>query len=245
MKYGLQMYSVRDITDTDLKGALKKVAQMGYSMVEYAGFFGHTGEELYAVQKENGLICSGTHSGMEGIKQENLAASIAYHKALGCDRYIVPGGDLSTKEKLDAFIADVNAAKPVFEAAGMSLHYHNHSHEFVPNEDGLYIHKELEERTEVLFELDTFWVFNAGLDPIKELERLSHRIEVIHLKDGMRGGEGRALGEGEAPVEAVRAWAIANRKVMVVESEGLNPTGLEEVGRCMDYLKKLDARDGI
>ena len=31
MEYGLQMYSVRDITATDLEGALKQVAEMGGS----------------------------------------------------------------------------------------------------------------------------------------------------------------------------------------------------------------------
>ena len=29
MEYGLQMYSVRDITNDDLAGALKKVAEIG------------------------------------------------------------------------------------------------------------------------------------------------------------------------------------------------------------------------
>ena len=38
MEYGLQMYSVRDITKTDLEGAMKAVAEMGYTYVEFAGF---------------------------------------------------------------------------------------------------------------------------------------------------------------------------------------------------------------
>ena len=41
MDYGLQLYSVRDVTDTDLEGTLKKVAEIGYRYVEFAGFFGH------------------------------------------------------------------------------------------------------------------------------------------------------------------------------------------------------------
>ena len=32
MKYGLQMYSVRDLTEHDLRGALQQVAEMGYSL---------------------------------------------------------------------------------------------------------------------------------------------------------------------------------------------------------------------
>ena len=33
MKYGLQLFSVRDVTEKDLEGALKAVAEMGYSFV--------------------------------------------------------------------------------------------------------------------------------------------------------------------------------------------------------------------
>ena len=40
MEYGIQMYSLRDITDKDLAGAFKAVADMGYKTVETAGFFG-------------------------------------------------------------------------------------------------------------------------------------------------------------------------------------------------------------
>ena len=41
-KYGLQLYSVRDAMEVDFEGTLKKVAEMGYSYVEFAGFFDHT-----------------------------------------------------------------------------------------------------------------------------------------------------------------------------------------------------------
>ena len=64
MKYGIQMYSLRDITPSDLDGALKAVADMGYEMVEFAGFFGHSAEDVKAMLDKYGLVCSGTHSGL-------------------------------------------------------------------------------------------------------------------------------------------------------------------------------------
>ena len=103
------------------------------------------------------------------------------------------------------------------------------------------IHNELAQRTDMKFEIDTYWAFNAGVDPVVLCERLKDRIPVIHLKDGFFGGRGVALGEGDAPVKRVYDMAIRNGFDIVVESEGLNPTGVEEVGRCMDYLKKLEA----
>ena len=43
---------------------------------------------------------------------------------------------------------------------------------------------------------------------------------------------------------AVRKAAIELGLTMVVESEGLDPTGLEESKRCIDYLKAEDQKDG-
>ena len=42
MEYGLQLFSVRDVTERDMEGALCQVAEMGYRSVEFAGFFGHS-----------------------------------------------------------------------------------------------------------------------------------------------------------------------------------------------------------
>ena len=53
-----------------------------------------------------------------------------------------------------------------------------------------------------------------------------------------------SLGQGIAPVAQVRQAAIQLGLEMVVESEGLEPTGLEEVRRCMDFLRSQDQKDG-
>ena len=60
MEYGLQMYSLRDITGEDLKGALEKVAKIGYKGVEFAGFFGHSAEDVKDWLDADGLTVTGT-----------------------------------------------------------------------------------------------------------------------------------------------------------------------------------------
>ena len=237
IEYGLQLFSVRDVTDKDMEGALKAVAEMGYKYVEYAGFFGHPAEKIKEWQDKYGLLCSGTHTGWGEILPENIEATIAYHKTIGNKHIIIPGADLGTLEKIMDFCAVMNKAQLRLAKEGISLGYHNHSHEFVVMPWGSTIHSELEKRGTFDFEIDTFWAFNAGIDPLATLDRLSGRIKVIHLKDGFKGGVGKALGEGEAPVLAVREKAITMGLRMVVESEGLDPTGLEEVKRCIDFLK--------
>jgi sugar phosphate isomerase/epimerase len=135
----------------------------------------------------------------------------------------------------------MNYAQPILAAEGIRLGYHNHAHEFKVQPYGSTIHAEIERRTNVHFEIDTFWAFEAGIDPIATLERLAHRIHVIHLKDGKRGGYGTPLGTGDAPVCDVVKYAEAHHLAMVVESETLNPDGMTEAKVCMEYLKSLEA----
>ena len=66
MKYGLQLYSVRDITEKDIEYAMKETAAMGYSFVEFAGFQGKTPEEIKSYLDKYNLGVSGTHTGKIG-----------------------------------------------------------------------------------------------------------------------------------------------------------------------------------
>ena len=236
MKYGLQLYSVRDAAEKDWIAAVKQVAALGYDTVETAGFFGHTPDEVNAALAECGLTLSGTHTGLQDLLTD-FDAAVAFHKAVGNKFYIIPGHDLSTRAKLDQFISDVNRLQPLLRAEGIELCYHNHSHEFVPNEDGLIIYDELLARTSLLLEIDTYWAFNAGLDPDAMMEQLAERLRFIHIKDGEPGGTRRPLGMGSAPIRAVWEKAKAMNIPMVVESETLTPDGMTEAQICLDWLR--------
>ncbi len=238
--YGLQLYSIRDITQGDLASSLEAVAKIGYKFVEFAGFFDHSATDVKAMLANCGLEISGTHSPLNDLRPTKIMETVKYHKAIGNPHYIVPGADLSSLDKIRDFCSVMNFAKPVLEAEGIKLGYHNHSHEFTIMPWGSTIHGEIERNTDIEFEIDTYWVFNAGIDPVQVLERLKDRISVIHLKDGFMGGKGMALGEGEAPVIDVISAANRLGFKMVVESETLSPTGIEEVTRCMNYLRSIE-----
>ena len=94
MKYGLQLYSIRDITQNDLASAIKKTAELGYNCVEFAGFFGHTANEINSMLENSGLEISGTHSSFDDLVN-NYEETVAYHKAIGNRHYIIPGYDIS------------------------------------------------------------------------------------------------------------------------------------------------------
>lgn len=252
-QYGIQMYSVRDITEKSLKNALEEVAKMGYKYIEFAGFFSHPAEEVKSWLDENNLVCSGTHTGMEAIAPDTIDKTIAYHKTIGCDMLIVPGCDWTTPQKAKDTIDTLNFANKKLAENGITLGYHNHSREFFPTDDGIVFEDEVIAKTDVSLEIDTFWLFNAGIDVISYLEEHKDRIRVIHIKDGIPSADenknydcvhddvkGFSLGLGKAPVKDVHDWAVKNNVLMVVESEGLEPTGLQEVKRCIDYLHTID-----
>lgn len=238
--YGIQLYGVRDAMEKDVASTLQKIAQMGYKYVEFAGFFGHSAEEIRQFLEEAGLTCSGTHSHFDDLRPTKILETVAYHKTIGNPYYIIPGADLSTLEKIEDFCNVINFAQPILAAEGIKLGYHNHSHEFVVMPWGSTIHSELERRTSIDFEIDTFWAFNAGTDPVAVVDRLKNRVNVIHLKDGFKGGKGMYLGAGEAPLERVIDYASSHGITMVVESETLTPSGLDEAELCMNYLKSIE-----
>ena len=120
MEYGIQMYSVRDLTKESLDEALRQVAELGYKFVEFAGFFGHTAEEVKGMLDKYGLKVSGTHTGWQEVA-EHFEETVAFHKAIGNKNIIIPGADLGNQEKLDAFIKMANEFQPKLAAEGINV----------------------------------------------------------------------------------------------------------------------------
>jgi sugar phosphate isomerase/epimerase len=243
MDIGIQLYSVRDITEKGLKDALRKIAEIGYKSVEFAGFFGNSAEDVKSWLEEFGLRASGTHTQAAELLN-NFDATVEYHKKLGVTDIIIPFCDLSTKEKIDELVSAFATLAPKLAAEGITLHYHNHDFEFVPNKDGLIPYDYITE-TPVSLEIDTYWAYAAEQDPLALLDKYHDRMKFYHIKDGLggfrKGENGRPLGKGTAPVAAVYAKAKEYGLYPVVESETLTPSGLDEAQVCFDYLKTLAA----
>ena len=243
-EYGIQLYSIRDLASVDLESALSAVSEMGYSYVEFAGFFSHTADEVSAMLNKYGLKNFGAHVKFFDVTESEMDSFIEFHQKIGTKSLVIPAFD-GTELTLERMISFLNTWKTKFEDAGITLGYHNHSFEMLPTSYGKTIFNELVERTECELEIDIFWAYNAGIDPVALIEKYHNRIRAIHIKDGIaaKNGEkeiGYSLGLGEVPVyECIR---IADKYgiLSIVESEGLDPSGKEEVERCMKYLRSID-----
>ena len=72
-----QIYSAREEAAQDLNAVLASLKAMGYDGVEFAGFYGHTAEEVKAMLDANGLKAISSHVPFVQI-EEDMFGVISY-----------------------------------------------------------------------------------------------------------------------------------------------------------------------
>jgi len=241
----LQLYTIRDFTEKDLPGTLKKVKEIGFNAVELAGMYDKTAPELKAMLDEVGLTAVSAHVGIQAF-QADMQGTIDAYKTLGC-KYIgipwlskedLPGGEnwAQMKESFKEVAAKC-------KAAGITLMYHNHAHEFDKLPCGTYINDALfNELPEVETEIDTGWVHAVDLCPAEYIRKYAGRCPVVHLKDTDKNAkEDRPVGQGTQDMPAItKAAEESGAKVLIVELDNaVGITSLEAAKQGFDYLKSL------
>ncbi len=96
------------------------------------------------------------------------------------------------------FADAMNEAGRLCKAEGLTFNFHNHSDEF-KTVDGIVPYDYIVEHTDpalVKLEMDTYWVTNAGRDPIDYLARHPGRYVQCHLKDRSKDGDFATVGHG-------------------------------------------------
>lgn len=239
MDYGIQLYSVRDLAKENFEEAVAQMAALGYKKMEPAGFFGLSAEEVNAIMKKYDVEIGSTHSSFDDLIN-NYEETVAFHKAIGNKLYIVPAYSLKNQAKLDAFVEKANELYDKLEKEGITLAFHNHHTEFLPNKDGGQPYDQLLYRTKLKFQVDIYWAYVGMKDPIALLEKIQDRLVSLHIKDGDAEGNGYPLGMGSAPVAECVAWGKEHGLPMVVESETQTPDGPTEAKICIEYLKSLE-----
>ena len=67
-KIGLQFWSIREEMEKDLLGMIEKVAEMGYTGAQFAGFFDHSAEDVKAKMDEVGIRAAGAMFRLMNLK---------------------------------------------------------------------------------------------------------------------------------------------------------------------------------
>jgi len=263
----VQLYSVRDDLSADMRATLKKVKEIGYDGVEFAGLCGNAPEDVKKMCEEIGLVPVSAH-----VPYVDMVANpeiLKDYATIGCKYVAVPYLMPEHRPENDKFFSEVVPnIKMLGEKAreyGITLLYHNHDFEFI-KVDGKYALDILYEEVpaELLqTELDTCWVNVGGEVPADYIRKYAGRCPVVHLKDfygeksadmyeligiekkaPTRPGnfEFRPVGSGLQDFPAILASAEeSGAKWVVVEQDkasmGLTP--MESITKSREYLKTL------
>lgn len=230
----VQMYTLRDETAKDFIGTLRRVAEIGYAGVEFAGYGGLSAAELKAVLDDLQLRAAGTHLGLDALETDPDAV-LDYQLAIGNHFITVPWmpapADLAGWKEA---AARLNAAGEQCKQRGIQLCYHNHAHEFalvdgVPGLDVLYANTD---PALVQAQLDLYWVKKAGYDPASYVKKYAGRVPELHIKDMADDADGSftEFGTGIIDWDAVFAAApAAGVQWYIVEQDVCQRPCLESV----------------
>ena len=180
-KVYLQTYSLGRAVREDFLGSLEKVAQIGYTGVEFAGGYGGMeADKLKAYLQQLDLEPISTHVGLEVIEEQ-----LPFLAELGVSYVVCPGTQFPTYERTLEVANELNRLGKLAAEYGLKVGYHNHTHEFATFHDQ-YVLDILMDNTDpqyVLFQLDVGWATCAGIDVPAYLEKHSGRIQLIHVKE--------------------------------------------------------------
>jgi sugar phosphate isomerase/epimerase len=195
---GIQLYMVNSDLTEDPAGTLKKIAQIGYTEVETAGWGTLSAAQFRDLVRDAGLRAPSAHLGF-GMQDTGKLLDDA--KTLGVE-YVVssillPSGpqgmqnffkivDSMTADDFRGIAAKANEIGQKVKAVGLKYAYHNHNFEFRDLGGGKTGYEILLQETDpslVKFEADCGWMTVAGEGPIDYLTRHGDRFAMLHIKD--------------------------------------------------------------
>ena len=265
-KIGVQVYSVRDDAEADLRGTLEKIKKMGYDGVEFAGLYGHSAEDVKKMCEEIGLVPLSAHIPYQDMVKDPEKAISDYIK-IGCKYVAVPYLVEEDRPGTPAWATTVENVEKIgvyCKEKGIKLLYHNHDFEFIKVGEEYALDMLYSTVSEELLatELDTCWVKVAGEDPAAYVKKYSGRAPIVHLKDfmgeqsedmyeligldkkvtGTDAFEFRPLGCGLQDFGAILgACKEAGTEWVVVEQDrpSMGKTPMESIEISINYLKNL------
>ncbi len=238
----LQLYSVREELARDFDATITQVAAAGYQGVELIyPVPGAPQATVVRRLKELGLPAVAAHMPLPLGDQRN--AVLDFMAAYECTT-LVSGNSLHDADTLDNLLRvcdRYNEGYAVAKANGLSLALHNHWMEFERLGDR-YVYEIMLERLDpgITFELDTYWIRVAGLDPAAIVRFYGDRAPLLHIKDGPGNIEGAmlALGDGVLPLAEVVAAARPHARWLIVELDWCATDMIEAVTASYATLEK-------
>jgi hypothetical protein len=224
-----------------ISGVGYKELESAFSMK--GGFYGSTPKEFAALAKDNGLSWVSHHVGgapfkappggfrmpgadttkpapkftpppMKNLK-ENYQEIIDEVAGAGLKYLVCASIPLGTGDEIKEAVVILNKSGEAARKAGITLCYHNHTHEF-ETIDGMVPYDVLLSQTtpDILkFELDLGWATVAGADPVALFNKSPGRFPLWHVKD-ISADKKKPVPVGTGIVDFKRIFAAANASGM-------------------------------
>jgi sugar phosphate isomerase/epimerase len=213
-RIGIQLYSLRREMAKDFEGTLARVAAIGYTEVEFAGYFGRSPGQVAEVLERTHLRAPSAHVPFPELR-ENWTRVLQAARTMG-HRYLIipaiPDEERTTRQAMGRVAALFQQAGNEARAAGIRCGFHNHDVDFLPfdaSSDTAPIDILLRETSpeQVTFELDLYWITKAGRDPLEYFARYPGRFELVHVKDSAGAPAHRMVDVGRGTIDFRRIFA--------------------------------------
>lgn len=191
-KIGIQLYTLRNEINSDLKGTIRAVADAGYKQVEPYGF--PNADEMIAEAKACGMEVNSSHFAWDSVVDPSRKDVPSFDSILEAAKkhelthLVIPYLQGEVRKTLDDYrqLSDrFNQAAEKASEVGIQLAYHNHAFEFEPKEKDVCGYDIMMERfsDKMKFEVDVFWVEVGGRNAADLVRSLRGRVSQLHLKD--------------------------------------------------------------
>jgi sugar phosphate isomerase/epimerase len=242
---GLQLYSVRDDMKSDPKGSLKKLADMGYKVVEHAGyangkFYGFAPSEFKKILGDLGLKMYSGHVefGMQEWDASKKDFTDTWKQTVEDAAYmgqkfvLTPELAENAQKDYDTLLKVIdlwNKCGELCQKHGMKFGYHDdfEGDAMLHNMKLYDIIMKYADPKLTIQQFDIANLYNAaGTDPMDIIKKYPGRFPSLHVKDVLKeknahnSHDSTILGKGVLNVKDVMALAIKNGSwLMIIEQE--------------------------
>lgn len=210
---GLQLFSLPQLLQQDLKKGIEMIASMGYDEIELfgpypfsvtaakerwaevtrpfggieSGYFRQSQKDFKQLVQENNLKVSSFHTDLQTLEQKIDELCDAAND-LGASYLVLPSIPAERRTSLDDYkriAATFNTIGEEAKKRGVRFAYHNHGYGWVEKngQRPMDIIFNETDPSTVFFEMDVFWTAAAGVDIIACLNNHANRYHLMHLKD--------------------------------------------------------------